>query len=334
MKLVFEAHAEDLPGVTWATLFRRLWPAYRGWFLSEGITARPTYSQAMAMLRRHMPEILPTYERLCELAGGSDLAARFLSLYRPPAFMSGCSQAVWTDGEPVLIRNYDYSPYLCDALVLNTRWNGRRVIAMSDCLWGCLDGINEDGLAVSLTFGGRQAVGDGFGIPIVLRYLLETCSSAAEAAAALRRIPTHMSYNVTALDRSGTYFTAELAPDRSPVVYQKPIATNHQGAIEWHHHARVTATLERERFLGAHLAEAPDAPPTAEAFAELFLHPPLYATAYGRGFGTLYTAVYRPARGEAEFLWPGVSWRQSLARFEEGAREVRLLAQPLATGFS
>lgn len=199
---------------------------------------------------------------------------------------------------------------------------------MSDCLWGCLDGINEDGLAVSLTFGGRQEVGDGFGIPIVLRYLLETCGDAAEAAAALQRIPTHMSYNVTVLDSSGAFFTAELAPDRPPLVQHKPIATNHQGTVEWHHHARATATLERERFLAEHLAT----PSTAEAFAALFLQPPLYVTAYGRGFGTLYTAVYRPARGEVEYRWPGMSWRQSFEHFSEAAHEVRLLAQPLATG--
>ena len=38
---------------------------------------------------------------------------------------------------------------------------------MSDCLWGLLDGMNDDGLGVSLTFGGRRVLGDGFGIPIV-----------------------------------------------------------------------------------------------------------------------------------------------------------------------
>ena len=48
---------------------------------------------------------------------------------------------------------------------------------MSDCLWGLLDGVNDAGLAVSLTFGGRRVLGDGFGIPIVIRYLLETCET-------------------------------------------------------------------------------------------------------------------------------------------------------------
>ena len=41
--------------------------------------------------------------------------------------------------------------------------------------------MNDDGLAVSLTFGGRRVLGDGFGIPIVLRYLLETCGTVEEA---------------------------------------------------------------------------------------------------------------------------------------------------------
>ena len=34
---------------------------------------------------------------------------------------------------------------------------------MLDCLWGLLDGVNDAGLALSLTFGGRPQVGAGFG---------------------------------------------------------------------------------------------------------------------------------------------------------------------------
>ena len=195
MELVFDAVQEAEPGPKWRALFHERWPAYRAWYLSEGIEARQTYLACVTALRRHMPELLPVYERLCALAGGSDLSARFLSLYRPPAYITGCSQAVWSssdgDDEPVLIRNYDYSPHLCDGLILDTRWSGggRRVIAMADCLWGCLDGMNDAGLAVSLSFGGRRVVGDGFGIPVVLRYALEFCATAAEATVVLQRVP-------------------------------------------------------------------------------------------------------------------------------------------------
>ena len=34
---------------------------------------------------------------------------------------------------------------------------GRRTMAMSDCLWGALDGVNEDGLAAGLEGDENQA---------------------------------------------------------------------------------------------------------------------------------------------------------------------------------
>jgi predicted choloylglycine hydrolase len=48
---------------------------------------------------------------------------------------------------------------------------------MLDCLWGLLDRVNDAGLAISLAFGGRPQVGEGFGIPLVIRYVQETCGS-------------------------------------------------------------------------------------------------------------------------------------------------------------
>ena len=325
MELVFAAVQERAPGATWQSLFRARWPAYKAWYLAEGIAARPTYLQCMSALRGHMPELIPIYERLCALAGGSDLSARFLSLYRPPPYISGCSQAVWRDGEPVLIRNYDYDPRLCDALIMDTAWSGGRVIASVDCLWGCLDGMNQSGLAVSLSFGGRRAIGDGFGIPIVLRYVLEFCRTAAEAAEVLRRVPSHMAYNVTAIDRTGAFFTAYLAPHRPAEISQAPLATNHQGEIEWQRHADATASIERERFLSDLLA---DPALTAPKLANSFLRRPLRSSAYERGFGTLYTAIYRPARGEVEFRWPAASWTFSFADFEQGKRRIQLSQKP------
>ena len=74
-----------------------MWPAYRSWYLKEGEDGAPEPLRACRrMLDEHMPELVPTYERLVELAGGDELAARFLSLYRPPGFVVGCSQGAWT----------------------------------------------------------------------------------------------------------------------------------------------------------------------------------------------------------------------------------------------
>jgi predicted choloylglycine hydrolase len=267
-----------------------------------------------------MPEFLNLHEELCDLAGGGDHASRFLSFYCPPAYLSGCSQAIWPGAEPVLVRNYDYSPHAFDSVILRTAWQGRKVMGISDGLFGLVDGVNDAGLAVSLTFGGRPAVGEGFGVPLIIRYILQTCDSAPQARRALCRIPTHMSYNVTVLDRERRYFTALTAPDRSALVTNAAVATNHQWTVEWQSHARFTATVERERFLLQRLMLHVE---PEEKFIGAFLRPPLYSTAYSAGFGTLYTAVYRPRRLDMEVRWPGVTWPFELENFAEEARWVR-----------
>lgn len=321
MTLTFRAVAEDTPGDTWAGLFDRHWPAYKAWYLSDGLEQRATYTVCRDALKKHMPKLLPTYERLCDLAGGGDLAARFLSLWRPPAYISGCSQVVWLGDRPLLVRNYDYAPSLIDGIILRSRWNRRGVLAMTDCLWGVLDGVNESGLAISLTFGGRRAVGPGFGIPVILRNVLEFCSTTAQAMAVLRKVPTHMAYNVTAVDAEGRFATAYLAPDRKPVVEAVAYATNHQGHVEWHDHARATATLEREQFLKFRLR---DDTLGEDDLIAAFSRPPLYTRAYERGFGTLYTAVYDPVNRSATYIWPGEQWSLSIDGFEPGVRALEL----------
>jgi predicted choloylglycine hydrolase len=319
--LHFEAISEDQPGPKWQSLFGRFWPAYKRWFLSKGDKARPRYLTSIRELRKYMPELIPTYEHLVELAGDGDLFARFLSAYCPPSYLIACSQAVWHRDTPLLVRNYDYNPQLYEGIILKTAWNGRQVIAMSDCLWGVLDGFNEDGLSLSLSFGGRRTVGAGFSVPLLLRYILEFATTTKEAVTMLERVPVHMAYNVTVLDRSGQFVTAYLRPDQPPVIRAVPYAANHQDEIEWKQHAQATQTLQREQFLfeqvNSHSANADD-------LIQSFLRPPLYSTAFARGYGTIYTAVYKPEHGEVDFLWPGNCWRQSFNAFEEGTRTVAL----------
>ena len=65
-----------------------------------------------------------------------------------------------------------------------------------------------------------------------------------------------------------------------------------------------------------------------ERFAAAFLEPPLHSTEHAQGFGTIYTAVYEPARGRVEYRWPGTTWEQSFDRFTPGARGVVLPVRP------
>ena len=146
-QLEFEAVEELQPGDGWRERFEAMWPTYRTWYLQEGESARPRFATCRRALADHMPELVPTYDRLVDLAGGGDLSARLLSLWRPPGFIVGCSQGAWTRGEPLLVRNYDYPADRLEGVVCLTQWGERRVIGMSDCLWGLLDGMNDRGLS-------------------------------------------------------------------------------------------------------------------------------------------------------------------------------------------
>jgi predicted choloylglycine hydrolase len=315
VSFTFRSLEEHELGPSWARVFEERWPHYREWFLREGEETRPSYATSVRMLRAHMPELVPAYERVVELSGGGDLAARMLSLYKPPPYLAACSQGVWTrSGEPVLARNYDYAPSRFEGLIWSTNML-RPVIGTSDCLWGLLDGMNDVGLAVSLTFGGRRVLGDGFGIPIVVRYLLETCETVAEARATLARLPYSLAHNLTLVDGGGEVLTAYLSPDREPIFRAFPAATNHQGIVEWPEQAKATRTIEREQCIVGLLA---DDAVDAESFADAFLRAPLFSTAYASGWGTIYTAVYRPTEGVVDYRWPTHTWRLGFGSFTQG----------------
>jgi predicted choloylglycine hydrolase len=319
VSLTVRAYEEDEPGDQVREQLAATWPAFHRWW-RQGANTRPATGQARARLEEHMPELVPTWERLTTMIPGSPDAGAALALWNPPPFLTGCSQAAVLDGGPALIRNYDWDYRLFDGVVAKTAYTGRRVLGMLDCLWGLLDGVNDAGLAVSLTFGGRPEVGEGFGIPLVIRYVLEICGTAEEAAHVLRRVPVHMSYNVTALDRSGQWATVHVAPDRPARVTGRAVATNHQGSVEWAPYAAAIRSVERERRLAELLARGTG----VSGLIEACLRAPLYATRFHHGFGTLYTAEYRPADGIARYYWPQCSWEQSLNNIKAETIQLQL----------
>jgi predicted choloylglycine hydrolase len=303
----FWAIREETPGEQWRGLFEATWSSYRAWYLRDGDAARPSLEVARRRLAGHMPELVPTWERLVELADGDETAARMLTLWNPPAFLPGCSQAVLTGDAPVLVRNYDYRPDLCERVIYSSAFTGRRVLGMSDCLWGLVDGMNDAGLAASVAFGGRRGAGEGFGIPLVLRYLLEVAETVADVRTVLTGLPVNMAYNITVLDRNADAATIFVAPGAEPEVFRLHAATNHRGTSpEDPEHARAFHSVQRQQALLNSLQHQPE----VDAFVAEFLAPPLYATAYEQGFGTMYTAVYRPSEGVADFVWPTSTWRR------------------------
>ncbi len=311
----FKSVSEVFPGEKWKAHFNASFPDYKNWFLKEGELNRPSFNQCKTALNTYMPKLVPLWEHLIDLCEGGDLESRLLSLYCPTPYVSGCSQAVWTRYNPILVRNYDYDPKLCEGVILKSRWHDTEVIATSDSLWGVLDGMNEHGLAVALSFGGKESTGDGFGIPLILRYILEFCKTTAEAVEILQRVPTNMAYNVTLLDASFNVTTIELSPFNPPEISNKPFAVNHQGDFEVTNYALFSKSYERKQVL---LEKLYDPTMTIESFINAFEYAPLWASNFGEGFGTLYTAVYNPTLKAMEYRWPyHTRVYQSFSFFEE-----------------
>jgi predicted choloylglycine hydrolase len=304
---------EDRPGEAWLARFNAGREAAERWYRGECRTALPTATECRLALQRHMPELLPHYDEACALVGDDEAAHCLLSHYRPAPSPMGCSQAVWLgEGGPALVRNMDFPLDMITERFELTAWSGKRVMAKAQRPWGgCLDGMNEDGLVASLTAGGGQSQGLGFSVILMLRYVLETCRRVDEAVEALSRIPIALSQNVTLLDRSGAYATVFLGPDRAPVVSRVAACTNHQETPPQPRAGNTSA--ERLQTL---LAALDEPAMTLASLIARFLEPPLYSRRVG--FTTAYTAVYRPAEGRVDYLWPGRGWCQRFDRFVAG----------------
>lgn len=316
LTLTIDAVSEAIPGPKWAARWRRCWPDYQAWFIAKGGDDGPSLRDCKAALRRYMPELLPTHARLSSLAGGSDRAARFLSTWCPPTYLGGCSLAAVAQGGDVrLVRNYDLSPELNEGLLLRSEWTGRAVMGMSEFVWGLSDGINEAGLAVAIAYGGRSETREGFGITTIIRYVLETCDTVDEALAALRRVPSHMAYNLVLADASGRIEGVEMLPGGGARITARAIAANHQSGKEQADHPGFTHTHERH----AHLDRMRATPRTLNA---QFLKKPLLQDRYAQGFGTLFTAEYDPVARSLGLTILGDRWDQTLDTFAEGRRDV------------
>ncbi|NND91073.1 MAG: hypothetical protein HKN42_09425 [Granulosicoccus sp.] len=317
----FDAIAESTPGPKWLSRWHRSWPEYRAWFISRGGANGPSRKACEQALETYMPELSTTYRQLCRLAGNDDLSARFLSTWCPPAYLGGCSIAALSGGDSVrLVRNYDLSPELNEGLLLHSNWTGKPVMGMIEFLWGLSDAVNTRGLSVALAYGGRCETGRGFGVTTILRYIMETCGTVAEAVRVLERVPSHMAYNITLADRVGAALTIELTPGGGVRRMQQAVTTNHQHGRETAMHPVFTRTIERLEHLKALLLDkvAPRELPGA------FLKKPLHQDDYANGMGTLFTAEYDPRHGTMTLHWLEDRWSQSLHAFEEGVRMVSL----------
>jgi predicted choloylglycine hydrolase len=135
-------------------------------------------------------------------------------------------------------------------------------------------------------------------------------------------MPVAMAYNLTIVDAESRVLTAYVAPGRAAEFSTSPIATNHRGEVpDSIEHAQQYASVERRDCLADLLAKQP----TAQELVTAFLRPPLYSTQYWRAFGTVYTALYRPAAGAVELCWPDRRW---VRHFDDEDASFDVILQP------
>jgi predicted choloylglycine hydrolase len=293
---------EDYPGEKWLSFYQKVSWGYRQWFLQNDSHTHPELSECKEALEYYMPEFVPLWEHLIRLADADEIMANMLSLYSPASYKRGCSQAVWTRYSPILVRNYDYSPSLFEGRIVKSKWFNTQVICTTDCLWGALDGMNEHGLSVSLAYGGNDVMGKGFGVTLVVRYVLEFCKNTLEAIEVLKKIPVNMAYNITLIDAWNHVATVQLSPIEKPNVTSSPFAVNQQGKFDLSTYSIFSNSSEREQVLSEILF---DPLVSIESFVAAFAYEPLFTTDYKNNFGTLYTAIYNSFLRACEFRFPG-----------------------------
>lgn len=290
----------------WAAHVRSAMAKPEDWLTEEGRTPEGA-AQARQLFETHMPELLPVLDRLADQLE-SPQAKTLLTMATVRPFFSGCTQI---GHEGTLLRNYDFAPEHCEGTIISSRFL-RPVVGMQEAGWGLLDGMNDAGLAVSLTFGGRFVHGPGFAMPLVLRYVLETCRTVDEAVCGLRTLPVAIPQNVTLVDPDRSV-TVHVGPDIPMTEAPDSCAANHQHLPVPDEQERTTRTQAR---LAAVRAAGIDVP--------AMLRPPLYQRAYDHWLGTVYTAHYRPAEGCVTYHWPGEHWEHTIAGFTPGTRTVAL----------
>jgi predicted choloylglycine hydrolase len=121
----------------------------------------------------------------------------------------GCS-AVMSGG--VYGRNYDFRPRGYEARFALVQTHGSYAsIGGSHQLTGRLDGMNERGLSIGLHLVKARPRSPGLTSTLLVRRVLDSCATTAEAIELLRHLPHAMQYNYSLLDAGGIAAVVEAA---------------------------------------------------------------------------------------------------------------------------
>ncbi len=194
------------------------------------VLARPEY--AMSIPSNVVRDIVACFEKYCpnvneEIAGMSsvlDVAPEDICYYLwSYKFKGACSHFGLTpratkNHHTYICRNYEFNHDMTDCMLMDIKHEGyARNLGFSSVIFGRIDGMNEHGLAMSMT-GGIPPLEDnfaeGFMFWAVMRAVLDSCKDIYEAWEVIKSMKS--GYNPTYMlgDRSGNVMLVEMTPDK------------------------------------------------------------------------------------------------------------------------
>ncbi|MCK2239956.1 MULTISPECIES: carcinine hydrolase/isopenicillin-N N-acyltransferase family protein [unclassified Crossiella] len=258
----FRAFAEARPGPAWREHVHRHWPRLRA-TAADHPDAQTWRTTVLSLTSTPLACLAADLAEAAQLPD-PDLPG-FLTHVNPPGPVVSGAQGT---GGASLVRNLDLDLTQHESTLWLSQLGTRRVLGTTAGLWGLLDGMNEDGLAVSLTSGGGHRHTEGLSGPLLVRHLLEHCTTVAAVDEVLGSWPTASTHDLTVIDATGARAGYRLTPGEP---------TQRGRTRHW--------------------------PEVSEAIAAM-LSRPRHRTGYTTGAGTLHTAVYHPAEGELTLIWP------------------------------
>lgn len=201
-------------GVKYGTALRE-----HGFKLQELPDAMLTFAKDSEVeVKRVFPEILDEIDGFADASGTpyEHLSALILGVgaFKPPA---ACSVFAVSTGSDVLVgRNYDFYYRFKDHLesYFTKPSDGFSSIGDTDIFVGREDGVNEKGLAVAMAVVKSTEVRPGINFALLVRCILDKCTSVREATNMLTSAHHVSAYNYLLAGREGDVAVVEACPTR------------------------------------------------------------------------------------------------------------------------
>ncbi|OJJ22154.1 hypothetical protein BKI52_08945 [marine bacterium AO1-C] len=166
-----------------------------------------------------------------------------------------CSIFAFRNADRVIFgRNHDFlyrfREYCMGTLVKAS--NQLDFVGHSDVFIGKMDGMNEKGLAVGINFVDSEERKPGINFSLMVRYLLERCTTVNEAVEVLSEAPIGSSNNYLIADAQQQMAVVEVTPGKRTVRYPSPeqafiYSTNHFISPEMKTHNSATPNWSKSQ---------------------------------------------------------------------------------------